>query len=71
MIDELVRGTYRQLLEQQEAWLRGLGIETVEDARLVAEKWQLEYEPIEVLADEGDTVKVRQTVRLVPRDTPR
>lgn len=69
-MSDLTGGMAVSMARQQEEWLRGLGIETEADARAVAENWILEYSPGQI-EDAGDCrVKMMQTVRLVPRNTP-
>lgn len=69
MID-LIEGMAVSIAKQQEEWLRGLGIETEDDARAIAEHWMLEYSPGQIEDAGGGRVKLMQTVRLVPRNAP-
>lgn len=70
LVDAVARTASRQLAERTEEWLRGLGIETEDDARALAEHYEIKYDPVKLTHD-GSFFKATQTVRLVRRgDTP-
>lgn len=71
LVDGIANNMTAALVEQQEEWLRSLGIKTEDDARRIAKHWELESDPVQIVETGDNSVRATQTVRMVRRsDTP-